>query len=223
MIPGYVQRRWLLRAALVSGAGGFAAVVLLFRERAAASTDIPVGLIAVSASLACFLLGMIFWSWLIILSGRADWWRGLVMGALTGILGHPLTWYIVALLLYFSGAEGPSGEPTLGPGAAVGSSLLLGLASLYMVGWMTLPLAVIAAMIFLVLYRWSVRRWRKVLSGTVLATEPVFHADSHINEPTPEERREPRIGSGEPEPERPVTIVHAEPQNRASGPTAERE
>jgi hypothetical protein len=60
---------------------------------------------------------------------------GVVAGAVTGVVSHPLAWALV---------------PILTPGIPVGSALVLPLASLgslLLVGWITLPLGVVGGVI----------------------------------------------------------------------------
>jgi hypothetical protein len=67
-----------------------------------------------------------------------------VAGALTGLLSHPLAWYLAIVYHYANGAQSSLGEPTLNPVEGLGGSLLFSLGSWLLVGWITVPVGALA-------------------------------------------------------------------------------
>lgn len=108
---------------------------------------------AVAAALASFVVGGLCWRLLIARPGQTALWRGLVMGGLTGLLAHPLAWYLLSLIFYAGGVRSSLDEPTLNPLEAIPGSLILAAGSILIVGWLTVPLGMVAGVGFLLLYR----------------------------------------------------------------------
>jgi fumarate reductase subunit D len=68
---------------------------------------------------------------------RPTFWRGFGLGALVGILSHPLAWFLFSIILYASGALGARNA---GPIQALRDILSFSVLSLLLVGWITAPL-----------------------------------------------------------------------------------
>lgn len=156
-IPATLQWRWTLRASSTAALGALIFVIQLYRGLGTTS-DLDVWDIALSAAIACFLVTLLLWWLLIVRKQRLQAWRGVLTGGLVGLLGLPMTWYILALYFYATGAQSSLGQPTLNPLEAIFGSLILGLASVYVVGWMTIPLGMLGGWLFFLLYRWRVLR-----------------------------------------------------------------
>lgn len=93
--------------------------------------------------------------------GGAAWWQlpprkrspaiGAGVGALVGVVSHPVAWYGLELASWLAGERDSLGQPTLGPAAAVPASLTFSLLSLAFVGWLTVPAG---ALVGALLGRW---------------------------------------------------------------------
>jgi hypothetical protein len=95
------------------------------------------------APVAAFLTGFVLWWSLMILRRRVTILFGLIVGALIGILAHPVAWYLAILWMYFSGATSSLGEPTLTPLEGLVSAPIYAVGSLFLVGWLSVPLGLV--------------------------------------------------------------------------------
>jgi hypothetical protein len=68
-------------------------------------------------------------------------WRGAGMGALTGVLSHPVTWYLASLHNFFTVSPVHTGSEPLDPISALAGSVTFSLWSLLLTGWLTIPVA----------------------------------------------------------------------------------
>ena len=93
--------------------------------------------------LAAFLTGFILWWSLMTLRPRVSLLFGLLVGALIGILAHPVAWYLAILWMYFSGETGSLGEAPLNPVEGILYAPVYALPSLLIVGWLSVPLGLI--------------------------------------------------------------------------------
>ncbi len=107
----------------------------------------------VAAPLAAFGCGMVCWGIFMARGQKLTFWRGVWVGALVGLLAHPLAWYGSVLYFYLSG------EPnTLNPVEGVWASLLYALFSLIFIGWLTVPVgAVVGGFLAYAQARWSIK------------------------------------------------------------------
>jgi hypothetical protein len=92
---------------------------------------------------AAFLTGFVLWWSLMTLRPRISILFGLLVGALIGILAHPMAWYLAILWMYFSGETGSLGEAPLNPVEGVFYAPVYALPSLLIVGWLSVPLGLI--------------------------------------------------------------------------------
>ena len=70
---------------------------------------------------------------------RATFWRGAGLGALIVATTQPLAWYLLFLLLYFSGESGSFPATTVHPLGGLLASFAYGALSLLFSGWITIP------------------------------------------------------------------------------------
>jgi hypothetical protein len=89
-----------------------------------------------AVALAAGLLGAGFWHWIISEPAHPSWPRGAIVGALTGVLAHPLAFWLTAmgqLLTVGTSREGLFNDLFVAPMLA----LLLSFISWTMIGWGT--------------------------------------------------------------------------------------
>lgn len=132
---------WLLLAGFDFGLAGYASAWLLLRD---AAEDWQA--LTFAAPAAAFLLGVALWRLLVLHYTGRLWLRGAIAGGLTGLLAHPLAWYLASLYFFFSGASSSLGEPALNPLEAIPASLLYALLSLLAAGWITVPLGALVGL-----------------------------------------------------------------------------
>lgn len=61
------------------------------------------------------------------------------MGILTGVLAHPVAWYLGIVWSYASGARSSLGERTVNPLQGLAACLIYGCLSVLLTGWLTVP------------------------------------------------------------------------------------
>lgn len=89
---------------------------------------------------AAFIAGTLLWRKVFDHGRKPTFWRGVGVGVLIVIVAHPLAWYLLFLLLYFSGESGSLEARTVNPLNGLGASLSYTAASLIVFGWATVPL-----------------------------------------------------------------------------------
>ncbi len=97
--------------------------------------DVPI-VTAPAVATAAGLLGAGFWWWVISEPRHPSWPRGIIVGALTGVLAHPLAYWLTAmwiLLTVGTSREGLFNDLFIAPMMA----LLLSFISWTMIGWST--------------------------------------------------------------------------------------
>lgn len=124
---------WAFLAGLAFALAGFICTYLFLKD---ALGDWRVMFYA--APLAAFLCGVIGWGMLVVRSRSVRRRRGLWVGALVGLVSHPLAWYGSILYFYLAGEPG-----VLNPLEGVWASLVYTLLSLVFVGWLTVPVGAI--------------------------------------------------------------------------------
>ena len=97
------------------------------------------------ATLAAVLAGGGLWWLLVARKGRYGLVRGIAVGALAGIVAHPLCWYLAILgqnacYWLWDGCRSSLNEPPVDPLNGLWAAVLLALGSLLFFGWLTLPL-----------------------------------------------------------------------------------
>jgi hypothetical protein len=103
--------------------------------------------------IATFLTTFVVW-WLSVARPRqAGVARGAVAGLISGLVAHPVTWYILICfnwaLIALSIRDGPSaGQEPMTPLSGLLGALVYSLASIVVMGWITIPVgAVVGALV----------------------------------------------------------------------------
>ena len=97
-----------------------------------------------SAPVAACCISYLLW-WLVIeRSFRISVVKGIIIGAVTGAVAHPVAWYLAILYFYVTGARTSLGEQTLNPVEGIGASIVFSGLSLLFTGWLTIPAGAIA-------------------------------------------------------------------------------
>jgi hypothetical protein len=121
----------------------------------------------VASCLIAALLGPALWWWAIIKPDRLSTRRGIGVGALGGILVHPLVLYTLFVEAYLTRQSTalPVGNPT-NPLLDLVSALLGGIMSVLFAGWITVPIGAMAGWIIALLQSrsGSQERWRAALA-----------------------------------------------------------
>lgn len=110
------------------------------------------------AGAAGLLTGSALW-WLIVSrKGRYTKWRGLLAGALTGLLGHYVIWYLWILVdnvsYWIGGQPGSSlGEPPVDPLTGLFGVAGLAIWGVMLLGWITVPLGALAGLLIAIRQR----------------------------------------------------------------------
>jgi hypothetical protein len=99
----------------------------------------PLHWMILTSVVAAFIAGTLLWRTVFGHGRRPTFWRGVGVGALVVIVAHPLAWYLMFLLLYFSGEPSSFPERTVHPLGALGASLTASAAGLLVLGWVTIP------------------------------------------------------------------------------------
>ncbi len=97
--------------------------------------------IALAAAIAAMLVAAAAMRLLGVGGAEASGGRGAIVGALTGLLAHPLTWYLVIVWNYCIGTVDSLRQPPINPIQAIFGSLVLSFWSLLLLGWLTVPMA----------------------------------------------------------------------------------
>ena len=97
--------------------------------------------LTVTASAAAFIMGALLWGLIFTRWRRPTPWKGVGVGALVGIVSHPLAWYLLMVWFFVMGGRSSPGARTPDPLSAIPASLFLSLASIWAVGWITAPVA----------------------------------------------------------------------------------
>jgi hypothetical protein len=113
-------------------------------------------------------LGPALWWWAIIKPDRLSIWRGLGVGALGGLLVHPLVLYLLFEEAYLTRQSAPLslGAPT-NPFLDLISAVLGSVMTILLAGWITAPMGALAGGVIALLQSKSGRqeRWRAALAG----------------------------------------------------------
>lgn len=96
------------------------------------------GMIA-AAGTAAALTGGILWRWLVLSRPVVTRRRAVLVGGLAGLVAHPVAWYLMIVALYVTGARGSLGDRTLTPLEGLWGSLVYSAWSLFLFGWITIP------------------------------------------------------------------------------------
>jgi hypothetical protein len=181
MVPRRARRRadvWytlLLVGLGAACAGSIAAIgvlALLFYFSLGAqawreSVSPPFVTFVVASCLVSALLGPVLWWWAIVKVGRLSVRRGIGVGALGGILGHPLVWYTLFIEAYLTGQRTVLGIPLVtNPFMDVASALMMAIISVELAGWITVLVGAVAGGTMALLQSLSgcQERWRAALA-----------------------------------------------------------
>jgi hypothetical protein len=120
------------------------------------------------ASLASALLGPALWWRMIIKPGRLSVRRGIAVGALAGIIAHPIVWYAALALAYLTGR--PTVATTIlvtNPLQDLLSAIVLAIFSVLFVGWLTALIGGVVGGVIALLQSMSGcrERWQAALSA----------------------------------------------------------
>jgi hypothetical protein len=122
-------------AALVFGVTGFIIAHLILAHSAGNGWHS----LAIWSGVAAFGLSFLFWRIFCasgrLISGR----RGALVGILTGVLAHPVAWYLAIVWSYRSGARSSLGERVLNPLEGVAACFVFAAWSIFLTGWLTVP------------------------------------------------------------------------------------
>ena len=99
----------------------------------------PLQWLILTSVIAAFITGTILWRTVFGHGRRPTFWRGAGVGALIVVMAQPLVWYLLFLLLYFSGEPSSLPATTVHPLGGLWASLALGAMSLLGFGWITVP------------------------------------------------------------------------------------
>ncbi len=124
-------------------------------------------LFATTSCLVSAALGPVLWWWVIIKPDRLRVRRGIGVGALGGILAHPLVLYILFVEAYVTRQSTPFfGNPT-NPFLDLISAVLGAVVTVLYAGWITVPIGALAGGVTALLQSRSgcQGRWRAALAG----------------------------------------------------------
>jgi hypothetical protein len=95
--------------------------------------------LVVSSGLAAFGVSFILWHFFCtpdrLISGR----RGALVGALTGLLAHPVAWYLAIVWSYVIGERSSLGDRTINPFQGLIGCFVYAFFSILLLGWVTVP------------------------------------------------------------------------------------
>ncbi len=114
---------------------GIAGTIAVYSLPPALTAGVPL-VTAAAVAAAAGLLGAGFWWWIISEPRHPSWPRGVIVGGLTGVLAHPLAFWLTAmsqLLTVGTSREGLFNDLFIAPMSA----LLLSFISWTMIGWST--------------------------------------------------------------------------------------
>jgi hypothetical protein len=130
-----------LKPALIFGALGLVLSYLILAGHAAGRDWWS---IVVASGVAAFAVSYVLWRVICSPDRPLSARRGALAGALTGLLAHPVTWYLAVVWTYLRGRVlFPGGKP-VGPIEGLPVSLVYAFFGLILTGWLTVPAGAIA-------------------------------------------------------------------------------
>ena len=96
-------------------------------------------LLIISSGLATFAVGLVLWRRLCAAARATSPRRGALVGALTGLLAHPLAWYFLILFNYLFGGPNSLGDQPLNPLEGLWGCFVFAFWSIFLTGWFTIP------------------------------------------------------------------------------------
>jgi hypothetical protein len=130
-----------LRPALIFGALGLVISYLILSGRAAGSDWWS---IVVASGVAAVAVSYVLWRVLGSPAKALSTRRGVLAGALTGLLAHPVAWYLAVVWTYLRGHALFPNSKLVGPIEGLPVSLVYSFFGLILTGWLTVPAGAIA-------------------------------------------------------------------------------
>lgn len=132
-----------LGAAATGAGAAFLAIKFLYHNLALPAGDFQV--FCLSVSLTALVIVPLFWWHGIIRESHLSIKRGIVLGALSNVFVYLPAWYLAMMVILLHGGQTILGSLIIGnPLTALGTALVLTLASMVLVGWITIPIGGIA-------------------------------------------------------------------------------
>jgi hypothetical protein len=130
-----------LRPALIFGALGLVLSYLILSGHAVGSDWWS---IVVASGVAAFAVSYVLWRVLCSPEKTMLPRRGALAGALTGVIAHPVAWYLAVVWTHLRGRTlFPNSKP-VGPIEGLGVSFVYAFFGLILTGWLTVPTGAIA-------------------------------------------------------------------------------
>lgn len=98
------------------------------------------GIMIPCSAIAASITGGLLWRWLHRPHAKPTSIRGFWIGALAGLVSHPIAWYLALVWNYFFGEGGLASDQPLNPLQAIPGALVFTLWSIPLAGWLTIPL-----------------------------------------------------------------------------------
>ena len=126
----------IVARALVFGGLGFGLAYLIVSVRGRIGDWWP---LVAASGLAAFAVSLLLWR-LLCGSGRpVTWRRGALAGALTGLLAHPVAWYLALVWNYAIGQTSSLGDRSTNALESLAGAFIMTFWSLLIAGWLTVP------------------------------------------------------------------------------------
>ena len=103
-------------------------------------------IMSVSAGVASFISSFFLWEYLVIRKKHVSIWRCALVGIIISAFAHPLTWYFTGVLVLMNG----NGELITYLTEGIIVALVLSIASLIVVGWLT---GILGAIVGIVIFK----------------------------------------------------------------------
>lgn len=100
-----------------------------------------------ASALGAFLSTLFLWKKFILLHPNPTIWRGAGIGVLISILSYPISWYLVLLYGYITGATDSLGGKAANPVESIAGAFIMSFASFIFLGWLTVLIGAIIGMI----------------------------------------------------------------------------
>jgi phosphotransferase system glucose/maltose/N-acetylglucosamine-specific IIC component len=119
------------------------------------------------AGMASAVLGPAFWWWIIIKPGRLSVRRGILVGALVGIVAHPVVLYAAFVSAYFAGHQTVMSFQVTNPLRDLVTAIVVAVFSVIIAGWLTALIGGVFGGVIALLQSVSGcrGRWRAALSS----------------------------------------------------------
>jgi hypothetical protein len=122
--------------ALVFGGTGFI-IAYLFLAHFSPEGKTDWHSLAISSGAAAFGVSLLFWRLFCPADQLISARRGALVGIVTGVLAHPVAWYLVIVWLYASGARSSLGDRTINPLDGLAACFVYAGFSIVSTGWLT--------------------------------------------------------------------------------------